>query len=356
VPELPEVEVVRLGLAPAVTGAMIQSVEVREERSLRRHLGPSEDFVERLEGRSIQSAVRRGKFLWLPLSPLLSPPASPLRSPPVSPPLSPLKKQEIRADTATAARNRGMSGESPAFSEKTSVGADSAEAEALVVHLGMSGQVLLRDLQQPDDSLLRIRLTLDHPTHGALSLAFVDQRIFGSMAIDYLVPTEDGQAAGLGSDAALVPSQVAHIARDPLDPAFDDALFLRKLRRRNTGIKRALLDQTLVSGIGNIYADEALWAARIHYDQPTSSLSTAKAKTLLAEARLVLANALAEGGTSFDATYVDVNGASGYFSHSLNAYGQQGKDCPRCGRPIVREKFMNRGSHFCGFCQRVRAA
>jgi formamidopyrimidine-DNA glycosylase len=115
-----------------------------------------------------------------------------------------------------------------------------------------------------------------------------------------------------------------------------------------------MLDQNLISGIGNIYADEALWAARIHYDQPASSLSRARAKTLLAEVRLVLAKALAEGGTSFDAQYVNVNGASGYFSHSLNAYGQQGRECPRCGRPIVRESFMNRGSHFCAFCQRLR--
>jgi formamidopyrimidine-DNA glycosylase len=151
-----------------------------------------------------------------------------------------------------------------------------------------------------------------------------------------------------------VPSHVAHIARDPVDPLFDDEKFLRALARKDTTIKRALLDQTLVSGIGNIYADEALWAARVHYDQPTRSLSRPRAKTLLAEVRLVLGRALAEGGTSFSSTYVNVNGASGYFSHSLNAYGQQGEPCPRCGRPIVRESFMNRGSHFCPFCQRVR--
>ena len=146
---------------------------------------------------------------------------------------------------------------------------------------------------------------------------------------------------------------MSHIARDPLDPQFDDALFLRRLAARRTGIKRALLDQSLVSGIGNIYADEALWAAKVHYDQPTDRLSRSRAMRLLAEVRAVLIKALAEGGTSFDAQYVNVNGASGYFSHSLNAYGQQGKPCPRCGRPIVREQFMNRGSHFCRFCQRV---
>ena len=288
----------RAGLEPAVTGASVSSVTVFDERSLRRHDGPGEDFVDRLSGRDIVSAERRGKFLWLPLGP------SPVPAP------------------VEGAR------------------------EALVVHLGMSGQVLLRD-RSTDDRLTRIRLELDHPQHGPLRLNFVDQRIFGSMAIDRLIQTAD-------APTDFVPTQVAHIARDPLDPLFDDRLFLARLAKRNTGVKRALLDQTLLSGVGNIYADEALWAARVHYDQPTGSLSRPRAKLLLAEVRLVLAKALGEGGTSFDAQYVNVNGASGYFSHSLNAYGQQGKPCPRCGRPIVRESFMNRGSHFCAFCQRVR--
>jgi len=296
-PELPEVEVVRAGLEPAVTGARVASVSVLDARSLRRHPGPPEDFITRLTGSTFASAERRGKFLWLPLV------------------------------------EHGIPAGSP---------------EALVVHLGMSGQVLLRD-RFTDDGLTRIRIELEHPDHGPLRLNFVDQRIFGSMAINALQPTRD-------VPAQLVPSQVAHIARDPLDPSFDDALFFARLRKRNTGIKRALLDQTLVSGIGNIYADEALWAARVHYDQPTGALPQARAKVLLAEVRSVLIKALAEGGTSFDAQYVNVNGNSGYFSHSLNAYGQKGKPCPRCGRPIVREQFMNRGSHFCAFCQRVRVA
>jgi formamidopyrimidine-DNA glycosylase len=211
----------------------------------------------------------------------------------------------------------------------------------------MSGQVLLRDPDAPRDRLTRIVLDVDQPGYGPVRVDFVDQRIFGSMALDRLVPTVD-------HPEQLIPSQVSHIARDPVDPLFDDRAFLRALAKKDTGIKRALLDQTLVSGIGNIYADEALWAARIHYAQPTRALSAPRAKTLLAEVRLVLGRALAEGGTSFDAQYVNVNGASGYFSHSLNAYGQHGKPCPRCGRPIVREAFMNRGSHFCPFCQRVR--
>jgi formamidopyrimidine-DNA glycosylase len=301
VPELPEVEVVRAGLEPAVTGARITGVEILDARSLKRHDPLEGAFVDLLVGRVITSAVRRGKFLWLPLAP----------------------------DSAR----------------------DGTGPRALVTHLGMSGQVLLREPGSDPDGLLRIRMGIEHPAHGELVVAFVDQRIFGSMAVDRLVATPDGHAGGRGSDAALVPTQVAHIARDALDPAFDDEELLARLARRRTGIKRALLDQTLVSGIGNIYADEALWAARIHYAHPTDALGRGRALRLLAEVRHVLARALAEGGTSFDAQYVNVNGASGYFSHSLNAYGQQGKPCPRCGTPIVREAFMNRGSHLCPRCQ-----
>ncbi len=335
-PELPEVEVVRSGLEPVVTGAVVRAVEVRESRSLRRHDGPSEDFAERLTGATIGGAVRRGKFLWLPLERVELVETSPTN---------------FRGGVSTPTGPPADSDESPGL---RGVGPSSTRPSALVMHLGMSGQVLLRDEGQPDDPLLRIRLSLDTAHDGRVRLDFVDQRIFGSMAIDELVPTPDGRAAGLGSNAALVPSQVAHIARDPLDPAFDDRRFFDALANRKTGIKRALLDQGLVSGIGNIYADEALWAARVHYDQPTASLSRPRAKTLLAEVRLVLGKALAEGGTSFDAQYVNVNGASGYFSHSLNAYGRQGDACPRCARPIVRDRFMNRGSHYCPFCQRIR--
>jgi formamidopyrimidine-DNA glycosylase len=281
VPELPEVEVVRAGLEPAVTGARVERVVVVDERSLRRHSGPSEDFIERLTGARFGVPQRRGKFLWLPL--------------------------------------RG--------------------AEALVVHLGMSGQVLLREAGSVD-RLTRIQFDLS----TGQRINFVDQRIFGSMAIDELVD------AGYGE---TVPTQVAHIARDPLDPHFDEKLFRTRLAKKNTGIKRALLDQGLISGIGNIYADEALWRAKIHYETPTATLSPARAKLLIAEVRAVMLQALAEGGTSFDEQYKNVNGTSGYFERSLQAYGQQGKPCPRCGRPIVREQFMNRGSHFCPFCQRA---
>jgi DNA-formamidopyrimidine glycosylase len=300
-PELPEVEVVRSGVEPAVTGAVVAAVEIFEERSLRRHVRASGSFVDLLAGRRILAAVRRGKFLWLPL------------------------------DTGNA----------------------------LVIHLGMSGQVLLRTPGSPGDRQLRIRLHLDHPEHGELWLNFVDQRIFGSMAVDSMQATSDGMPAGFAGAAAgdwssLIPSQVAHIARDPIDPAFSADAFLSALARKKTGIKRALLDQTLISGIGNIYADEALFAARLHYDQRADSLARPKATMLLAAVRTILDRALAEGGTSFDAQYVNVNGESGYFSHSLTAYGQQGKPCPRCGTTLVREQFMNRSSHLCPRCQRLR--
>ena len=318
-PELPEVEVVRAGLAPAVTGAVIAGVEVFEQRSLRRHDPASGSFADQLQGRAVLAAVRRGKFLWLPLD----------------------------------------------------------SGRALVVHLGMSGQVLLRSPGSDTDRQLRIRLQIEHPEHGELWVNFVDQRIFGSMAVDSMQPTRDGLVAGYsglsggaaGADEGvgapgtggagpawrgLIPSQVAHIARDPLDPGFSAPLFLAALARKKTGIKRALLDQTLISGIGNIYADEALFEARVHYEQPADSLSPAKGRALLAAVRSILNRALAEGGTSFDAQYVNVNGQSGYFSHSLNAYGRQGSPCPRCGTLLVRQQFMNRSSHLCPRCQRLR--
>ena len=299
-PELPEVEVVRAGLEPAVSDATIVGVEVLDERALTRHPGSGADFEARLTGLGIRSAARRGKFLWMPLE-----------------------------------------GED----------ADGAPT-CIVAHLGMSGQLLLREPGAPRERHERIRLQIVHPEHGELGVVFADQRTFGSLAIDDLVPTHDGAPGGRGSAGATVPAQVRHIARDPLDPAFSDAGFRAALARKGSAIKRVLLDQTVVSGIGNIYADEALWAARLHPETPAASIATRSKGRLLAEVRTVLEKALAEGGTSFDAQYVNVNGQAGYFAHSLNAYGRTGKPCSRCGRPIVRVEFMNRSSHYCPHCQR----
>ncbi|MHA7986896.1 bifunctional DNA-formamidopyrimidine glycosylase/DNA-(apurinic or apyrimidinic site) lyase [Rathayibacter sp. CAU 1779] len=317
-PELPEVEVVRAGLEPAVTSALITSVEVLDDRALTRHDRTRGDLSDLLTGRRMLGAARRGKFIWLPLE---SRPATP----------------------ATSSAGAGAGAD-----------AGGSAADALLLHLAMSGQVLLREAGAPLERHARVRLTLEHPLHGELAVHFVDQRTFGSLAVDRLLATPDGAAGGYGVALAAVPGQVAHIARDPLDPAFDDAGFLRALSSRRTAVKRALLDQTLISGVGNIYADEALWASRIHFDQPTATLSTRKGNELLREVRAVLQKALAEGGTSFDAQYVNVNGASGYFEHSLNAYGRQGLPCPRCGTPMVRAAFMNRSSHYCPRCQRIR--
>lgn len=294
-PELPEVEVVRRGLAPAVTGAHVVAVTVRDDRALTRHPGSAAQFESTLTGAALGGPVRRGKFLWIPLT---------------------------------------------------------GRPDALVGHLGMSGQILLRPSGAPVERFERVRIDLVHPVHGELVAVFADQRTFGSLAIDPLVPTADGAPGGLGSTAAKVPAQVSHIARDPMDPAFDETGFRAVLARRHSAIKRVLLDQTTVSGIGNIYADEALWGARIHPETSADALPTRRVRRLLGEVRIVLEKALSEGGTSFDAQYVDVNGRAGYFAHSLSAYGRTGRPCPRCGRGIVRERFMNRSSHFCPRCQR----
>jgi len=302
VPELPEVEVVRAGLDPAVTGATVVGVTVLDERALTRYPGSGTQFEAALTGRVLQGAARRGKFMWIPLAP---------------------------------------------------EAAGAPAEEALVAHLGMSGQLLLRAPGAPSERHERVRFDIQHPEHGELAIVFADQRTFGSLTLDPLVPTPDAAPGGYGTPEAFVPSQVAHIARDPLDPAFRDRAFRTALARKESAIKRVLLDQSVISGVGNIYADEALWAARIHPETPARALSTRGVNRLLAEVRVVLEQALAEGGTSFDAQYVNVNGQAGYFAHALNAYGRTGEPCPRCGRRIVRVSFMNRSSHYCPHCQRM---
>jgi formamidopyrimidine-DNA glycosylase len=291
VPELPEVEVVRRGLADHVVDRTIARVEVTHPRAVRRHLEGGGDFAARLQGRTITAARRRGKYLWLELD-----------------------------------------GGRP-------------ESDAVLAHLGMSGQMLVAAAGRPDEKHLRIRIAFTddgaHPSSGT-ELRFVDQRTFGGLSVHPLVPAVGG---------GLLPAPVAHIARDPMDPAFslDDAV--AAIRRRRTELKRALLDQTAVSGIGNIYADEALWRARLHGARPTEKLTRAQGRTVLTAAADVMDEALAQGGTSFDALYVNVNGASGYFDRSLAAYGQADRPCPRCGTPIRRESFMNRSSFSCPRCQ-----
>jgi formamidopyrimidine-DNA glycosylase len=228
---------------------------------------------------------------------------------------------------------------------------------ALMAHLGMSGQLLMQDRNVPDEKHLKVRMRLSPREGMPEQLRFVDQRIFGGLFVTAMVPTDDGGPGGLAeSPLPLIAEEAAHIARDPLDPAFSFDVFYRRLRNRKTGLKRALLDQGLVSGIGNIYADEALWRARLHYARPTDTLRRAEAERVLGSAREVMLDALAAGGTSFDSLYVNVNGASGYFDRSLNAYGREGQPCRRCAAAgihasIRREQFMNRSSHTCPVCQ-----
>ena len=347
-PELPEVETVRAGLADHSLGRPVRAVRVVDARSLRRHLPGPAHFEAALTGRALRGAYRRGKYLWLTLS---------------------------EADGTLA-------------------------DEALVVHLGMSGQLLVRD--EPgaeldsnsgsdssnelgaraafDEQPRHLRVALELGPAGATGsaastnrasagqrLLFVDQRIFGGMFLSPLVPdvpaavAANKAAAGEVPERFLVPEAVKHIARDPLDEFFDPAAVRRKFLRTSSGIKKVLLDQAVISGVGNIYADEALWRARLHYAKPARTLSAAQTRELLEAVTQVLRESLAAGGTSFDALYVNVLGESGYFERSLNAYGRAGEPCHRCaeaGRTslMVREPFQNRSSYRCPRCQRVPRA
>ena len=227
--------------------------------------------------------------------------------------------------TITAARRRGKFLWLPLDS-----------GEALQAHLGMSGQMLIEPEDATDEKHLHVRMRF---TDGGLELRFVDQRTFGGLAV-----IEDGDP---------VPPAIAHVAPDPLEPVFDDEGFVTALRKRRTGIKRALLDQSLISGVGNIYADEALWRSKLHWAHPTEELSRPRVRELLGHVRDVFREALDQGGTSFDSLYVNVNGESGYFDSSLDAYGREGQPCHRCGALIKREPFMGRSSYRCPRCQRT---
>ncbi|MFJ6794127.1 bifunctional DNA-formamidopyrimidine glycosylase/DNA-(apurinic or apyrimidinic site) lyase [Streptomyces sp. NPDC091268] len=213
------------------------------------------------------------------------------------------------------------------------------EGRALSVlgHLGMSGQLLVQPKDAPDEKHLRIRVRFTDA--AGTELRFVDQRTFGGLSLHENTP--DG-----------LPDVIAHIARDPLDPLFDEVAYHLALRAKRTTVKRALLDQSLISGVGNIYADEALWRARLHYERPTLTLTRPRSAELLGHVRDVMNAALAVGGTSFDSLYVNVNGESGYFDRSLDAYGREDEPCRRCGTPMRRRPWMNRSSYFCPRCQR----
>ncbi|GAA3959216.1 bifunctional DNA-formamidopyrimidine glycosylase/DNA-(apurinic or apyrimidinic site) lyase [Gordonia caeni] len=281
-PELPEVETIRLGLTEHLTGRRVTDVQVLHSRAVRRHAGGPVDLRDRLRGKQLLGVSRRGKYLWL-------------------------------------------------------AAADAADEVAAVVHLGMSGQMLIAGAGAPDPVHLRIRAELDDGNE----LRFVDQRTFGGWHLDDYAET----------GGSRLPVSIAHIAADPFDPAYDPGAVVDRLRRKDTEIKRALLDQTVISGVGNIYADEALWRAQLHGRRRTRGIPRARLHQLLEAAGEVMSEAITVGGTSFDALYVNVNGESGYFDRALNAYGREGEECARCGAPMARESFMNRSSFFCPVCQ-----
>jgi formamidopyrimidine-DNA glycosylase len=271
------VEVVRRGLEEHVVGRHLARTRISGVRVARRHVAGPEDLAGRLSDVTVTAASRRGKYLWLALD-----------------------------------------GE-----------------DALIVHLGMSGQMLVEPADAPLEKHCHARFDFDDE---GPQLRFVDQRTFGGLALSPL---------GKGG----IPESVAHIAPDPFEAAYDQRAVVARMKQRDSAVKRALLDQSLVSGIGNIYADEALWRAGVHGERLCSALTKPTLHRILDHARDVMSEALGQGGTSFDALYVNVNGASGYFDRSLHAYGREGTPCDRCGAPIRRESFMNRSSYSCPVCQ-----
>ncbi len=353
-PELPEVEAVRRGLARHLTGRRVQAVEVLDPRPLRRQEGGPEAFAAALTGRTVTAAVRRGKFLWMPLD----------------------------------------------------------DGHALTAHLGMSGQLLVRGAGAPDGPAdrflarpegsgtpvdltatraptlvrdlstrprhLRVRLLMDggpddaadrgatrrgdggrtsegagerRADGGPVALDLVDQRMLGGLAVAEMVPTPDGGPGGLGSPEPLLPVMSAHVARDLLDPALDRRAVVARIRSSRRAVKTLLMDQGIVSGVGNIYADEGLWGAGVHGLRHGTELGPRVVGRLLDATADVMERALAVGGTSFDALYVDADGAAGFFARSLAVYGRAGLACRRCGATLRGEVVGGRSHVSCPRCQ-----
>jgi formamidopyrimidine-DNA glycosylase len=286
-PELPEVEVVRKGLAKHIKNRKISNAKVRNNRALRNFEFSSKTFEKTVSGFTINSVERRGKFLWMTLK---------------------------------------------------------NSSQAISAHLGMSGQMLM--VKKDEKPSTHARVTFDF-SDTKRSLHFIDQRTFGWVNLEELVEAKDKR---------LVPQSVLHISPDLFEETFDMDKTITNIKRRKTGIKQALLNQEIVAGIGNIYADEALWLAKTHWADVCENLSEKKIKEILISAKEVMAKALEKGGTSFDDLYIDVNGESGYFENELNAYGREGERCYRCDLEMVREAFSNnRSSTICPNCQpRVR--
>lgn len=209
--------------------------------------------------------------------------------------------------------------------------------QVLVAHLGMSGQFLIHQQGHPKAKHVRAQFDLTKQMRKR-ELVFNDQRTFGWVSVE---ETTDG-----------VPSSAQHIARDPFDSQFNLEETINKFAKRKIRIKSALLNQEIMSGVGNIYADETLWRAKIHPEISTADLSKRKISSIIGYATEVMGEAIEQGGTSFDDLYINVNGESGFFEQALAAYGRTDEPCPRCGTPIRRITFGARSSHFCPRCQK----
>lgn len=277
-PELPEVETVRRGLSHLLRGYRINEVQELHER-VRKNSSLSP--ISAIEGARIMDVRRRGKFLWFELD----------------------------------------------------------RPEALVAHLGMSGQFLFQQSDRPTPRHVRALFKISKGLRSK-ELVFNDQRTFGWLSVEELV---DG-----------IPTSALHIAKDPFDSSFDKTMTIKKYAKRNMKIKTALLSQEIMSGVGNIYADEALWRAKVHPEVLTSGMSLKKIEVVIDSAIEVMREAILQGGTSFDGLYIDVNGESGFFEQALAAYGQTDRPCARCGTPIKRIIVGQRSSHFCPRCQHKR--
>ena len=272
-PELPEVESVRIGLVKNIVGKKVKSVQVLHSRATNaQSIAP----LTAIAGGKIEAVKRRGKFLWITFN----------------------------------------------------------RPEVLVGHLGMSGQFLINSKSAPDQKHLRARFDL-----GQHELRFIDQRTFGWLAIDETIDD--------------VPKMVTHIAMDPFDQYFDLDRTIERFQSKKTSIKQALLDQSIMSGVGNIYADEALWYCAINPLTSCAKLNKQQIRNVITASRKVMAAALKSGGTSFDDLYKNVNGQSGYFERSLKAYGRDGEPCKRCGKVMKRIVISNRSAHYCPKCQPI---
>lgn len=312
-PELPEVESVRRGLSAWLTGSTITRARVLDARILgttsARNV-PAErvvSFERALAGVRVDSVERRGKYMWMPL---------------------------VGAGLAGA----GLAGDGEA-----------AEVDewALAMHLGMSGQARIHEADDPLHPHTRAVFNVAGPA-GVGQLRFVDQRIFGHLGVERLVPG----VAGAAGERRLVAESARGAGLDPFEDGFSVPVVARAIARKNVAMKTALLDQRVVSGVGNIYADEALFEAGVHPAARASRLRISRIERVLEAARDVMARALEVGGTSFDALYVNVNGESGYFERSLQVYGREGQPCVRCSTPITRIVLGGRSTHVCVKCQK----